>query len=87
MKCKTKLDDYIEVFGDDARGNGSMTKRVHIILRWALDLMRNSLIVDAVEDILGPDILCWSSAIFAKEPKSKSYVSWHKDANHWGLST
>ncbi len=85
--CKARLDDHIRRFGDDARGNGRMAKRPHLILRWVADLARNPAIVDAVEDIIGPDILCWSSSIFNKEAGSRRFVSWHQDANYWGLSS
>jgi ectoine hydroxylase-related dioxygenase (phytanoyl-CoA dioxygenase family) len=85
--CKARLDDHIDRFGDDARGNGLMAKRPHLILRWVADLARNPAIVDAVEDIIGPDILCWSSSIFNKEAGSSRFVSWHQDANYWGLSS
>ena len=44
-------------------------------------------ILDAVEDVIGPDILCWSTTFFTKEAHSPSFVSWHQDATYWGLST
>ena len=43
--------------------------------------------LDAVEDVIGPDILCWSTSFFIKEARSTSFVSWHQDATYWGLST
>ena len=46
----------------------------------------NPRILDAVEDLLGPDLLCWSSQFFAKDASDPSYVSWHQDATYWGLS-
>ena len=84
---KSRLDEYIDHFGAVARGGGMMTKRPHIVLRWVAELMRHNAIVDAVEAIIGPDILCWSSAFFTKEARSDRFVSWHQDANYWGLSS
>ena len=43
-------------------------------------------VLDAVEDVLGPDLLCWNSSFFTKEASSPGYVSWHQDATYWGLS-
>ena len=40
-----------------------------------------------IEDVIGPDILCWSTTFFTKEAHSPSFVSWHQDATYWGLST
>ena len=85
-QCRASLDDYFQKFGDDARGNGPMTKKLHLVLRWVAELVRNDAIVDAVEDIIGPDILCWSSVLWAKQPGSKHFFSWHQDASYWGLS-
>ena len=34
--------------------------------------------LDAVESVIGPDILCWSSSLFVKEPGDDAYVAWHQ---------
>jgi len=39
-----------------------------------------------VEDVIGPDILCWNTSFFTKEARSPGFVSWHQDATYWGLS-
>jgi non-heme Fe2+,alpha-ketoglutarate-dependent halogenase len=66
---------------------GQMTKRAHLVLRWVAEITRNPLIVDVVEDIIGPDILCWSTSLFTKEAHTDRFVSWHQDANHGGLNS
>jgi ectoine hydroxylase-related dioxygenase (phytanoyl-CoA dioxygenase family) len=38
-----------------------------------------------VEDLIGPDILCWSSSIFIKNARDPGFVSWHQDSTYWGL--
>lgn len=48
-------------------------------------LVRHPRILDAVSQIIGPDLLVWSAGFFIKEPGSKSFVSWHQDLNYWGL--
>lgn len=48
-------------------------------------LVRHPRIIEAVSQIIGPDILMWGSGLFIKEPNSKSFVSWHQDLNYWGL--
>ncbi|HUS52452.1 MAG TPA: phytanoyl-CoA dioxygenase family protein [Thermohalobaculum sp.] len=42
-------------------------------------------IVDAVESILGPDLLIWGCEYFIKEPRSGKVVSWHQDLIYWGM--
>jgi hypothetical protein len=43
-------------------------------------------ILDHVQDILGPDIICWASAILSKTPHDPKEVPWHQDACFWKLS-
>jgi ectoine hydroxylase-related dioxygenase (phytanoyl-CoA dioxygenase family) len=38
-----------------------------------------------VADVIGPDILCWTTNFFIKEPSSAGFVSWHQDSTYWGL--
>jgi ectoine hydroxylase-related dioxygenase (phytanoyl-CoA dioxygenase family) len=48
-------------------------------------LIRQPRLIEAVSQIIGPDLLVWSCGFFIKEPSAKSYVSWHQDLNYWGL--
>ena len=66
---------------------GNMRHKVHLLFTWANELARHPSILDAVEDVIGADILCWSTTFFIKEARSPSFVSWHQDATYWGLST
>ncbi|TAJ38628.1 MAG: phytanoyl-CoA dioxygenase [Reyranella sp.] len=66
---------------------GDRRHKVHLLYTWANELARHPAILDAVEDVIGPDILCWSTTFFTKEAHSSSFVSWHQDATYWGLST
>jgi Phytanoyl-CoA dioxygenase (PhyH) len=58
----------------------------HLLFTWLAELVRHPAVLDAVEDVIGPDILCWNSSFFTKEASSRGYVSWHQDATYWGLS-
>jgi len=48
-------------------------------------LIRHPRLIEAVSQIIGPDVLVWSCGFFIKEAGSKSFVSWHQDLNYWGL--
>jgi hypothetical protein len=65
---------------------GALRNKPHLIFTWANELIRHPRVLDAVEDILGPNLLVWSSSFFIKEAKDPSYVSWHQDSTYWGLS-
>jgi hypothetical protein len=66
---------------------GDRRHKAHLYLTWLNDLIRHPRILDAVEDVLGPDILCWSTSFFIKEASDPGFVSWHQDATYWGLSS
>ncbi len=57
----------------------------HLVFTWVDDIMRNERLLDAVEDLIGPDILCWNTIFWIKEAQTPSYVGWHQDLKYWGL--
>lgn len=62
-----------------------MRHDVHLLFTWADRLIREPRILDAVEEVLGPNLLCWVTNLFIKEPHDGNFVSWHQDATYWGL--
>src|SRR6185503_14988198 len=42
----------------------------HLLFSWLADLVRNPKILDAVEDLYGPDLLCWNTNFFIKEARN-----------------
>jgi non-heme Fe2+,alpha-ketoglutarate-dependent halogenase len=73
-----------------AREGGMLSKRTnqkpHLLVTWLDALVRHPRILDAVEDVLGPNILCWASGFFHKPAHHPGFVSWHQDSTYWGLS-
>jgi len=51
----------------------------HRYFRWAFELTAHPVLLDVVEDIIGPDILVWGTLILSKPAGSRSIVSWHQD--------
>ena len=85
LHYRSLLERYEDKLGHTVRG--SERTKPHLILSWVDALMRHTTILDSVEKILGPNILCWNSWFWIKEPYSRSFVSWHQDSNYWGLDT
>jgi non-haem Fe2+, alpha-ketoglutarate-dependent halogenase len=52
---------------------------------WFNELVRHPRILDAIEDVIGPDILVWTSTFFIKEPHSETFAAWHQDGAYFGL--
>ncbi|MGC2414479.1 MAG: phytanoyl-CoA dioxygenase family protein [Stellaceae bacterium] len=65
---------------------GDLRHKTHLLFPFLADLVRQRVLLDAIEDVLGPDILCWSSNFFIKEAENPAFVSWHQDSTYWGLS-
>jgi hypothetical protein len=57
---------------------------LHGVLGWAATLGRHPAILDAVEALVGPDILLWKSKAFVKFT-GPAQVAWHQDLPHWNL--
>lgn len=58
----------------------------HLLFPALWDLVHDARILGPVADLLGPDILCWASSFFDKDPGSAEHVAWHQDATYWGLA-
>ena len=80
-----KLEAYERSSGGPIAGD--MRHKPHLYLTFLSDLIHHPRILDAVEDVLGPNLLVWSTSFFIKEPDNAGFVSWHQDATYWGLSS
>jgi len=61
--------------------------RAHLLFKWLDDLIRDPRVVDPIAQLIGPDVLCWSTIFWIKDAGSGSFVSWHQDNTYWGLSS
>ena len=57
----------------------------HYVTTLGADIASDPRILDAVQTILGPDLIAWSCEFFIKEPRTEKIVSWHQDLTYWGL--
>jgi len=72
---------------DAERRHGKMhyLPKPHLVLPLAYAISRDPAVLDAVESILGPDILLWDCSFIIKEADDGKKVSWHQDLTYWGL--
>ena len=83
LRCK------LEAF-ERAQGGplaGDLRHKTHLLFTWLDALVRHPAILDAVESVIGPDVLVWNSNFFIKEADDPAFVSFHQDSTYWGLST
>ncbi len=57
----------------------------YLLFDWADHLVHHPRILDAVEDLIGPDILVYHSTTWIKEPGTPAYVLWHQDGKYFNL--
>lgn len=71
---------YPEVInGSSARNNA------HLTFEFLDEIVHKSEILDAVEDVIGENILAWGSVLFIKEAHDPAFVSPHQDFTYMGL--
>ena len=56
-----------------------------VVIPFMAKVAQTPSLLDAVEDILGPDLMVWSCELFIKEAGTEKVVSWHQDLTYWGL--
>ncbi len=66
--------------------NAENRNNPHLAFGFLDQLAHHPVILDAVEDLIGPDFALWGSVLFIKEPETRHYVSWHQDATYVGIS-
>jgi len=82
--------DYRRRFEAYEAANGgwyalSKGQKLYLLQTWAAELASHETVLDAVEDILGPDLFCWGLSLFVKDARDPGFVSWHQDSTYWGL--
>src|SRR2546426_5853117 len=83
-----RLEAFEEAVGGPLTSDGTDPRyrsRTHVLLTWVHALARHPAILDAVEDLIGPNILVYTSTWFIKEPESTAIAAWHQDATYFGL--
>lgn len=57
----------------------------YLLFGWADALVHHPKVLDAVEDLIGPDILVYHSTLFLKEARTPAFVRWHQDSTYFYL--
>ena len=81
---RERLESYLAGAGRNPKEDPFLQFKVHMVFPWADELIRNPAVLDAVEAIIGRDILVWNTAVLLKQPQTRDFVSWHQDVYYWG---
>lgn len=56
-----------------------LDQKAYMIAPWAYEMLEEPIFLDAVEDLVGPNILCWGQSLRLKQADGKSFAGWHQD--------
>ena len=82
---RQKSDALLEKFIQEGKGSYAIN-RYQDRFATIYDLATAPSILDLVEDIVGPNIICWATHYFCKMPGDDMGVSWHQDCSYWALT-
>ena len=83
-----KITRYLACFSEVEELLGRPIKRMGnpaLYFSWAYRLATEPPVLDAVEEILGPDLLISGTLIFCKYPRDPAFVAWHQDTFYSNL--
>ncbi len=59
-----------------------LKSKSHLLCPWVEEIARHERVLDVYEDLIGPNILCYSMAFRIKDPDGKTHAGWHQDGAH-----
>ena len=78
-EIETAEAQWAEALAGPGRNNA------HYVLPVLDRIAHDPRILDAVQALIGPDILVCGTTLFIKEPETEGFISWHQDARYIGL--
>jgi hypothetical protein len=84
LRYRAACDELEEQLGGQPRT--IEVRQMHLHFCWAWELATHPRILDAVEDLLGADLLIWATELFAKRSGGNVSIGWHRDRPYLGLA-
>jgi hypothetical protein len=86
-ECLDGLARFEKWLGGPVNSDAGLNWRTmpYLLMPWANKLARDPRILDIVEQLLGPDLLIFTSTFFIKEANSPAIAAWHQDSTYYGL--
>ena len=70
------LEGFMQRYPDDAN---KLDQGASLLCPWIDEFIRLPDLLDVMEDLIGPNILCWGVTLRLKKPDGKSFAGWHQD--------
>ena len=83
-------NNWREQFDEIERSEGKEKSQVglhdrHFDQKFIWEIATSARILDAVESIIGPNVMLLASQFFCKYGQGTKFVAWHQDVTYWGL--
>ncbi|MEC7536161.1 MAG: phytanoyl-CoA dioxygenase, partial [Pseudomonadota bacterium] len=75
-RYRSHLEAFEAKYPNDRR---KLKSKSHLLCPWVDEIARKSHLLDVYEDLIGPNILCYSMAFRIKEADGKTFAGWHQD--------
>jgi phytanoyl-CoA dioxygenase PhyH len=86
-ECRDGLARYEAWLGTPVNhGEWRWRSAAYAFLPWVDKLIRHPRILNVVEDLIGPDILTFTTTFFIKDAHSPTFAAWHQDATYFGIT-
>src|SRR5690242_19074388 len=53
-----------------------LDQKAHMLCPWVDEMIREPAMLDATEDLIGPDLLCWGTSLRAKPADGRTFAGW-----------
>lgn len=80
-----KLESFVNGYRDHPAYPDWIYGKTHLLLAWIPKLCAEGVLLDALEILIGPDIVLWDASIPIKAPQSSGYFGWHQDGAYWPI--
>ena len=85
-KARFYLEQFEEFERDHAHDRPrKLMVKAHILFPWMIVLGTTPALLDAIEDLIGPDIMLTISAVWVKDGNDPSFTTWHQDSAYFGF--
>jgi ectoine hydroxylase-related dioxygenase (phytanoyl-CoA dioxygenase family) len=75
----TAYDNDLDLMNSDYRCKSN------VLFSWVDEISRNPKLIDALSQLIGPNIHCWDTLFWIKQPGDGKDVSFHQDATYWNF--
>ena len=79
-RARSYRERFESLEGRHALDIKKMKTKSHLLCPWVLEIAEDPHVLDVFEDLIGPDLRCWSMAWRVKKADGQTFAGWHQDS-------